>query len=732
MKEMDSGWLFENPFKTPLESNQLDSLYNLASKVNPNLPSIWSENDSSGSFKVFQTISSLTASSSNENIGGNDSSFSSSSSSNNGSPHYNYERLRNIWLPEETPEHLNWRGLPGIPEEWPRNSLFKSSDDYAFIKNATITNDLLVDFEGCNTRKVSLENHKEGSLFSVPPKRSKGGSSSDVSFVLSNLTSILNSSQSESLGAKGDDEQNCHEENLLTSSKTHFKPIHSDSFDSQGSSQDELPEPTSESCVTICNSKCPNLPQNHETDPESNTLTPPRPISTSFQELAAINGFLPFPEEEEELRSEKKFNQRDESLEEGDKVDEEEEAIIMNRLMPKDLLPDSRAETANITDCGDELEDATEKDYDELCTILNQVLNQGLDLKTDDNEISKINQSQSDWFDEGKDSDETNLIDRSKQRHSWSLYWDTFNPSNDVGEEVKQFQQHLLALQEEAKQDFEEESDDQVFEPSILPQDDISGQPYYPYSNENNLPLGEEYGWVEEDLCHTMPYERDWSGTWGYTEESSAVKEDYSEAHGEEDIENANSLHPNMYSCEYLEQEWRRQDMDPQPLLSMRIKPRSADEKRNVIKKPCSFFLEGNCRRADCRYSHDLSTITCKFWREGFCFKGESCPFRHGAEECQDENMNASATRIEKKIEKDGSKQSFIIDSESDFPSLAACSKSSEPVSVGIGVQDCQSDDHSNDPLKEFRINGAPVVFKLLKKEKKKRKGGPTVNEKVV
>ncbi|CAG0885958.1 unnamed protein product [Cyprideis torosa] len=36
-------------------------------------------------------------------------------------------------------------------------------------------------------------------------------------------------------------------------------------------------------------------------------------------------------------------------------------------------------------------------------------------------------------------------------------------------------------------------------------------------------------------------------------------------------------------------------------------------------KRACSFFLEGSCRRADCKFSHDPSSIVC-----------ETCPFRHG------------------------------------------------------------------------------------------------------
>lgn len=40
-------------------------------------------------------------------------------------------------------------------------------------------------------------------------------------------------------------------------------------------------------------------------------------------------------------------------------------------------------------------------------------------------------------------------------------------------------------------------------------------------------------------------------------------------------------------------------------------------------KRPCSFFVEGECRRPDCKFSHDLGSITCRFWIESSCFKGK-------------------------------------------------------------------------------------------------------------
>ncbi|KAJ2904715.1 hypothetical protein MKZ38_007333 [Zalerion maritima] len=44
----------------------------------------------------------------------------------------------------------------------------------------------------------------------------------------------------------------------------------------------------------------------------------------------------------------------------------------------------------------------------------------------------------------------------------------------------------------------------------------------------------------------------------------------------------------------------------------------------------CKFFLSnGQCLRADCRFSHDTSTIICKYWVMGNCLAGDTCVFSH-------------------------------------------------------------------------------------------------------
>ncbi|XP_070540605.1 uncharacterized protein KIAA0232-like isoform X2 [Ptychodera flava] len=101
-----------------------------------------------------------------------------------------------------------------------------------------------------------------------------------------------------------------------------------------------------------------------------------------------------------------------------------------------------------------------------------------------------------------------------------------------------------------------------------------------------------------------------------------------------------------------LEREWMKAT---HPDIYKKKKPR-----KGYSKKPCSFYLEGSCHRADCKFAHDLSNITCRFWEEGSCFKGMDCPFLHGY----------SSEQVTPCDSQDGSKpNSFTLDTEN-FPEL--------------------------------------------------------------
>lgn len=53
-----------------------------------------------------------------------------------------------------------------------------------------------------------------------------------------------------------------------------------------------------------------------------------------------------------------------------------------------------------------------------------------------------------------------------------------------------------------------------------------------------------------------------------------------------------------------------------------------AGQNRNGV--VCRFWLStGQCLRADCRFSHDLSNHICKYWVMGNCLAGDTCIFSH-------------------------------------------------------------------------------------------------------
>lgn len=130
----------------------------------------------------------------------------------------------------------------------------------------------------------------------------------------------------------------------------------------------------------------------------------------------------------------------------------------------------------------------------------------------------------------------------------------------------------------------------------------------------------------------------------------------------------------------------------------------------NNLPKPCVFFLEGNCRRSDCKYSHDLSNITCKYWIEGFCFKGELCPFLHSynmPSEGQDVILNEDGSEISATHTIN---PTFTIESEADFPSLPLDAPP-VPAAEIANVKD----------IKDQILKANPaVVFKMAKKKRKR------------
>jgi len=136
------------------------------------------------------------------------------------------------------------------------------------------------------------------------------------------------------------------------------------------------------------------------------------------------------------------------------------------------------------------------------------------------------------------------------------------------------------------------------------------------------------------------------------------------------------------------------------PLVPFTIEPRI--ERTVQYAKPCTFFLEGNCRKADCKFSHDINNITCKYWMEGFCFKGDQCPFLH-------DFVSNTAVEYAEEVTVDDNKSKFTIDSEQDFPTLGEEKKKNE--GGGRTVAGGKSRGRSGDDSKTNNANGNPAII---------------------
>ncbi|CAF0746810.1 unnamed protein product [Brachionus calyciflorus] len=146
-------------------------------------------------------------------------------------------------------------------------------------------------------------------------------------------------------------------------------------------------------------------------------------------------------------------------------------------------------------------------------------------------------------------------------------------------------------------------------------------------------------------------------------------------------------------------------------------------------KKPCMYMLtEGRCLRSDCRFVHDLKTITCKYWLEGECLKGDNCEFLHEIVECdqysvKSHNKVSSSFKSKKELK---AKKDFKLDTE-EFPALGLsttkqASPKSKPVSLANVVK--------KNPQKKDKIEKVEDKIKEEKKAKKsehKARGGKSV-----
>ncbi|KAH8083689.1 hypothetical protein HD553DRAFT_273093 [Filobasidium floriforme] len=63
--------------------------------------------------------------------------------------------------------------------------------------------------------------------------------------------------------------------------------------------------------------------------------------------------------------------------------------------------------------------------------------------------------------------------------------------------------------------------------------------------------------------------------------------------------------------------------------------------------KMCRYYLAGECRRSDCRFSHDVDRALCRFWLRGQCAKGDQCEFIHALPSVDPNMLTNAMSRIE-------------------------------------------------------------------------------------
>ncbi|KAF9194718.1 hypothetical protein BGZ51_007945 [Haplosporangium sp. Z 767] len=117
-----------------------------------------------------------------------------------------------------------------------------------------------------------------------------------------------------------------------------------------------------------------------------------------------------------------------------------------------------------------------------------------------------------------------------------------------------------------------------------------------------------------------------------------------------------------------------KKSLEPAPLL-----PQPQGDFRSTL--TCRHFLQGNCFRKDCWFSHDLDSMICKFWLKGQCLKGDTCEFNHFLD----------ASRMSELTPTPVKKQQPPTMGDFDFPSLAASTSSTKNKGPGAKANGQQS-----------------------------------------
>ncbi|RWS30326.1 uncharacterized protein B4U80_13625 [Leptotrombidium deliense] len=496
--------------------------------------------------------------------------------------------------------------------------------------------------------KTSLSNHGDDSLFVEVPSR-RNGSLSEIGDSEKQNTSNEYYLPVHEAPEKEDETSEC----LLTSPKTHFQPIKQDSFDEEYEDATTYEADAEVSRLVPCSSICPNNANNDlkcDNKSRSSQESKSRSLSTSLPELTLFMG--PFTDNE---------------LEE-DKLSIEEE-----RHSSKACVDCEHENTKAASVSSNE-----ENEFEELCTMLNEV------LRDETNSKPFVNKVEANWFTEKEET-----VITSEQNASWSRFWDSSNrdfyPLNGVNSDKAAVH---------ADEEF-------LIDSNVNDDVNIAAFPLDKFEENESLMNEKSLEWFAENQNEylTLPSESyDTNVEW-----SAGVEYEYTNVVSED-----NSDPSSVFCCWNLEKEWQKEEND-----SVTSQQRKVMDDCNG-KRPCTFFMEGNCRRSDCKFSHDLRSITCKFWEEGCCFKGFLCPFLHGYPSVDSKNRKSNVGNPK-----------YMIESEADFPSLST------------GNSEAYLSESSESNVSPAKSKGkrfkqeSNVLYRMVKKKRKKA-GHQCYNEKAV
>jgi hypothetical protein len=103
---------------------------------------------------------------------------------------------------------------------------------------------------------------------------------------------------------------------------------------------------------------------------------------------------------------------------------------------------------------------------------------------------------------------------------------------------------------------------------------------------------------------------------------------------------------------------------------------RSSD--RNM--KPCRHYLNGECLRRDCTFSHDFESTICRYWLQSICRNGDTCAFVHDID-LSDGALDGADDEDGDDDEQEEREGLNLLDPSEEFPALGAAASSASSTS---------------------------------------------------